>query len=74
MKTLKWFGTVSYLIGMALTAFNVYPWNLVFGAVGGTAWFYIGIHQRDLALKTVEFASAAIYMSGIFYWGYNHFA
>lgn len=70
MNQLKWFGTGVYLIGMALTAANIYPWNLGFGAVGGLAWFYVGIKQKDTALKVVELASAGIYLSGLIYWAF----
>jgi hypothetical protein len=68
LDKLKWFGTVTYLIGMVLTAFNVYPWNLLFGVIGGTSWFIVGWYQKDLALKVVELASAGIYMTGLLYW------
>jgi len=68
LNSLKWFGTVTYLIGMFLTAFNFYPYNLLFGVIGGMSWFIVGWYQKDLALKVVELASAGIYMAGLIYW------
>jgi hypothetical protein len=71
MTGLRWGGTVLYLIGMALTAANIYPFNLFFGATGGLAWMIVGMIWKDRALVLVEAASAAIYTFGIFYWLYN---
>lgn len=62
---IKWLGTASYITGMVLTSFNVYPLNLLFGGIGGLAWFITGVYWRDKALSIVEFASAAIYFSGL---------
>lgn len=35
MNRLRWGGTALYLIGMVLTAANIFPLNLIFGAAGG---------------------------------------
>ena len=40
MNGLRWGGTALYLIGMVLTALNIYPLNLIFGAAGGLAWMF----------------------------------
>ena len=71
MTGLRWGGTALYLIGMVLTALNVYPANLVFGAAGGFAWMLVGVFWKDRALTLVEAASAAIYASGMLVWLYN---
>lgn len=65
---MKWAGTSTYLVGMVLTALNIYPLNLVFGALGGTLWCLVGIKQKDMALTVVEAASALIYVIGIGIW------
>lgn len=62
---MRWTGTVLYLIGMVLTAFNIYPANLVFGALGGAFWCAVGVRSRDVPLWVVEAAAAAIYLAGI---------
>lgn len=64
----RWAGTVAYLIGMVLTAANVFPHNLVFGALGGLLWCMVGLDAEDRALVTVEAASAAIYLAGLVSW------
>jgi hypothetical protein len=68
---LRWGGTVLYLIGMVLTAMNIYPLNLFFGAFGGFAWMIVGIIWKDRALVLVEAASATIYTVGLGFWLYN---
>lgn len=69
MIILKWVGTTLCLIGIALTSFNVYPINLVFGFTGSLAWTVAGLASRDKPLFIVELASVLVYMSGIISWG-----
>lgn len=64
----RWSGTGFYLTGMVLTALNIYPLNLVFGALGGTLWCLVGIKAKDTALIVVEAASAGIYLFGLIIW------
>lgn len=66
---IRWIGTVTYLISMFLTALNIYPLNLVFGAIGGILWCLAGIQYKDKALILVEAASATIYLFGLILWG-----
>lgn len=65
---MRWFGTVSYLVGMMLTSMNVYPANLIFGMIGGLSWMVVGLSWKDKALILVEAASAAIYCFGLVRW------
>lgn len=65
---IKWVATVSYLIGMVLTTFNIFPLNLVFSAIGGALWCAAGIIARDKPLVIVELASAMIYLIGLIHW------
>ena len=65
MQLIKWTGTILCLIGIALTSFNVYPLNILFGLVGSGLWTYAGILQRDLPLILVEVVAVALYLAGI---------
>lgn len=62
---IKWTGTALCLIGIALTSFNVYPINILFGLVGSGLWTYAGILQRDLPLILVEAVAVALYFAGV---------
>jgi hypothetical protein len=56
------------MIGMLLTAVNIFPLNLIFGAIGGILWCIVGLNYKDKALILVEAASAAIYLFGLLHW------
>jgi hypothetical protein len=56
------------MIGMVLTALNIFPLNLIFGAIGGMMWCIVGFNYKDNALILVEAASAAIYIIGLLVW------
>ena len=63
---MKWSGTVLCLIGIALTAMNIYPLNLIFGFSGSLLWSVVGIRSKDWALFVVEFAAVMLYFIGLF--------
>lgn len=65
---LRWSGTIFYMIGMLLTALNIFPLNLIFGAIGGILWCIVGFKYKDKALILVEAASAGIYLFGLIMW------
>lgn len=65
MSMIKWTGTILCLIGIALTSFNVYPLNILFGLVGSGLWTYAGVLQRDIPLILVEAVAVALYFAGV---------
>lgn len=67
LKIAKWVGTILCLIGILLTAFNVYPVNLHFGLVGSAIWALVGIYQEDVPLFIVEFVAVLFYVVGVYY-------
>ena len=62
---MKWTGTVLCLVGIALTSFNIYPANIVFGLIGSGLWTYAGILQNDAPLVLVEAVATVLYFFGI---------
>jgi hypothetical protein len=62
---IKWLGTILCLIGIALTSFNIYPLNILFGLVGSALWTLAGFMQRDVPLLLVEFVAVVLYFGGI---------
>lgn len=65
LQSLKWYGTTLCLIGIALTSFNVYPLNIVFGLVGSGLWTAAGYAQDDTPLVLVEFVATVLYAVGL---------
>jgi len=63
--SLKWVGTILCLIGIALTSYNIYPLNLLFGLIGSFLWTVEGLVAKDYALFTVEAVAVAMYLGGI---------
>ena len=62
---MKWTGTFLCLVGIALTSFNIYPLNILFGFVGSGMWTLAGILQRDAPLVLVEAVATVIYLVGL---------
>jgi hypothetical protein len=62
---IKWLGTILCLIGIALTSFNIYPLNILFGLVGSALWTLAGFIQRDIPLLLVEFVAVVLYFGGL---------
>ena len=65
LSSLKWYGTVLCLIGIALTSFNVYPLNILFGLIGSGLWTTAGYVQDDAPLVLVEGVATALYAFGV---------
>lgn len=62
---IKWSGTLLCLIGIALTSFNIYPANIVFGLIGSGLWTYAGVVQNDAPLVLVEAVATVLYFIGV---------
>jgi hypothetical protein len=62
---IKWLGTVLCLVGIFLTSFNIYPYNVWFSLVGSLLWTLAGFIQRDIALFIVEAVAVAMYIAGV---------
>lgn len=65
MHMIKWSGTVLCLIGIALTSFNIFPLNILFGLVGSGLWTYAGYLQNDAPLVLVEAVATVLYFIGV---------
>ena len=53
------------LLGIALTSFNIYPANILFGFIGSALWTLAGFMQRDVPLLLVEFVAVVLYFGGL---------
>lgn len=64
-NVLRWVGTVSYIIGIALSSFNVYPLYLLFQTNGAVFWVAAATGARDTPLMLLEGYALITYGSGI---------
>jgi hypothetical protein len=65
MIKFKWAGTWLCLLGILLTALNIYPANIFLGFVGSAIWSIAGYALDDMPLFTVEIVAVIFYFSGI---------
>jgi hypothetical protein len=65
MLLIKWSGTTLCLIGIALTSFNIFPANIVFGLIGSGLWTIAGLLQKDAPLVLVEAVATVLYLFGV---------
>jgi hypothetical protein len=64
IKLTKWLGTISYLIGMTLTAFNIYPINIVMSTIGALLWTHAAWVTKDKPLLMLEIVTIVVYGVG----------
>ena len=53
------------LAGIALTSFNIYPLNIIFGLIGSGLWTTAGYVQDDAPLVVVEAVATGLYAVGL---------
>ena len=62
---LKWVASVILLVGMILTAQNIYPINLFVNITGLIGWLIVSIIWNDRALMIVNAVGIAILFNGL---------
>jgi len=67
----EWGSTLLLLIGVALTAFNIFPLNLWVCLAANFGWAIVGIVWRKWSLLLVQAVVTAIYIVGLVNHYYN---
>ena len=62
---LEWLSTALVIIGACLTAWNIYPLNIMFQFVGNVGWFAVGYMWRKWSLMTIQAVISVIYIAGL---------
>lgn len=62
---LKWISSAFLIVGLFLTANNLYPWNLAFHGVGLFGWFIVSILWNDRALLIVNAVGLTLLLNGL---------
>ena len=68
---MEWGSTLLLLVGVALTAFNIYPLNLWVCLFANLGWMVIGIIWKKWSLLLVQIVVSAIYIFGIVNYYFN---
>lgn len=64
-KFLEWSSTAILLVGVYLTAVNIYPMNVYISLIGNFGWLIVAIIWRKWSLLTVQLVISALYMYGM---------
>ena len=62
---LEWSATAILLVGVAMAAFNVFPYYLFVQAIGNAMWFVLAIMWRKWSLLTVQCVIVILYLIGM---------
>ena len=65
---IKWFASIVLIIGAAVTALDMYPYNMYFQFIGITGWLIVGIMWKDWALIVVNSIGSLILLAGIIHY------
>jgi hypothetical protein len=61
----EWGSTAILIVGVALTAWNIYPLNVWFSLAGNFGWFVVGWLWRKWSLLTIQIIVSIIYFAGL---------
>ena len=62
---IEWVSTVVLIIGVALSAYNIYPLNIWLSFLGNIGWFIVGWIWKKYSLLTIQVVISIIYISGL---------
>lgn len=64
-KVLEWTSTAVLLVGVYLTAVNIYPMNVYISLLGNFGWLIVAIIWRKWSLLVVQLVISMLYLYGI---------
>ncbi len=70
LTILKWFGTVTGVVGASILALNIpiSGWGWVLFALSALAWTIAGLAQRDTSLVVLQGAFLVVDLIGVWRW------
>ena len=61
---IKWVSSIILIVGMVLTANNLFPWNVLVQCLGIAGWLIVSVIWNDRALIIVNAVGVAILLNG----------
>lgn len=61
----EWTSTLILMIGIILTAYNVYPLGVWFCMIGNFGWFIVGCMWKKWSLIIIQILATVIYIAGL---------
>jgi hypothetical protein len=62
---IEWSATLILMIGVALTAWNVYPLNIYFSLAGNFGWLIVGYMWKKWSLIAIQYVVSGLYIAGL---------
>mgnify|MGYP003345879769 CR=1 FL=1 len=62
---IEWTATITLIIGVALTSWNMYPANIYVSALGNFLWFLMALYWKKWSLITIQVVVVGIYLFGM---------
>jgi hypothetical protein len=63
---IEWSATATLLVGVVLTALNVFPLNIYLSVLGNLLWLVVAFHWKKMSLVVVELIILLIYLAGMY--------
>ena len=61
----EWVSTIILIVGVTLTAYNIYPWNVWLSILGNFGWFIVGWMWKKYSLMIIQIIITIIYFMGV---------
>ena len=61
---IKWVSSIILIVGMVLTANNLFPWNVLVQCLGIAGWLIVSVMWNDRALIIVNAVGVPILLNG----------
>ena len=65
ISIMEWTATVSLLVSVALTAYDVYPANAIMGLIANSLWAVVGINWRRWSIVLTSTTICGIFAIGL---------
>ena len=62
---IEWVSTVILIVGVALTAYNIYPLNVYVSFLGNFGWVIVGLLWKKWSLIIIQIIISIIYIGGL---------
>lgn len=62
---LKWAATLSGLVLVITTSYDITPYNKIMGAITAVLWLGVGVLWREPSMWIINTVFALVYMSGL---------
>ena len=62
---IEWLATLILMIGVALTAWNIYPLNIYFSLAGNFGWLVVGYMWKKWSLIAIQYVVSGLYIAGL---------